>query len=154
LEAIEKPNTFLTVRKLRLVDDRNNEMRTVTQIHTTGWPDKSTPEEANLFHLLGLINNLKSTNEQVPIVVHCSAGIGRTGTFMALYFLSWLLDEQARLLEEQARITLGCLSSARSGISRNSDSALSSPSNNTNSSTKLLLFFPLPRTTLTYNLLS
>lgn len=97
LESVENPNAFLTVRKLRLVDDRNNEMRMVTQIHTTGWPDKSIPDDSNLFHLLGLVNNLKAAEEKAPVVVHCSAGIGRTGTFMSLYFLSWLLEEQTRI---------------------------------------------------------
>lgn len=44
------------------------------------WPDHATPLSADgVVDLAAEINSLPS-----PIVVHCSAGIGRTGGFIAL----------------------------------------------------------------------
>jgi len=51
-----------------------------------GWPDHSVPESANdifpLIHLSDNVNRLFDCTS--PMVVHCSAGIGRTGTFISI----------------------------------------------------------------------
>jgi len=72
-------------------------IRQVTQIQTELWPDLSAPEGPRiLIDLLHRAHNLHkeaSKNSQGrgggPMLVHCSAGVGRTGTFLALYKL-WL----------------------------------------------------------------
>ncbi|XP_060595140.1 receptor-type tyrosine-protein phosphatase kappa-like [Ruditapes philippinarum] len=62
--------------------------RTVTQYHFTAWPDKGVPKYAS--SLVQFTNKVKydSVEQNGPIVVHCSAGVGRTGTFIALDFLT------------------------------------------------------------------
>nr|XP_022302580.1 receptor-type tyrosine-protein phosphatase T-like [Crassostrea virginica] len=69
-----------------------DEVKTVTQYHFTGWPDNSVPEDVT--SLINLRNVVKSNldSSEGPIVVHCSAGIGRTGTFIAL---DYILEEGA-----------------------------------------------------------
>ncbi|KAF3926395.1 hypothetical protein AA313_de0204286 [Arthrobotrys entomopaga] len=51
-----------------------------------GWPDWNVPEGNDSEALLKLIELANSKNEAVdsPLVVHCSAGVGRSGTFIAL----------------------------------------------------------------------
>ncbi|KAK2140048.1 hypothetical protein NP493_6025g00002 [Ridgeia piscesae] len=63
-------------------------MRRIYQLHFTSWPDKGTPQYA--YPLLAFRRKLLSLEplRRGPLVVHCSAGIGRTGTFIAIDILT------------------------------------------------------------------
>ncbi|KAJ7204384.1 protein-tyrosine phosphatase-like protein, partial [Mycena pura] len=58
----------------------------------TAWPDQGVPKREERKHLMAFLHLVDSTNRQgsegadtdPPVVVGCSAGIGRTGTFIAL----------------------------------------------------------------------
>ncbi|XP_071496849.1 receptor-type tyrosine-protein phosphatase alpha-like [Diadema antillarum] len=58
--------------------------RELVQFHYTAWPDMGVPEQPSQ-----LMNFIEVTREgegasKSPIIVHCSAGVGRTGTFITL----------------------------------------------------------------------
>ncbi|XP_072050039.1 receptor-type tyrosine-protein phosphatase U-like [Amphiura filiformis] len=58
--------------------------RRVKQFHFTGWPDMKAPEfAAPVLQLLEHVNEA-NPSEAGPVVVHCSAGVGRTGTFITI----------------------------------------------------------------------
>ncbi|XP_038066629.1 receptor-type tyrosine-protein phosphatase delta-like [Patiria miniata] len=59
------------------------EYRELTQFHYTTWPDMKPPESSPL---LQFVRTVRATDasQHGPIVVHCSAGVGRTGTFITL----------------------------------------------------------------------
>ncbi|NXI34293.1 PTN7 phosphatase, partial [Galbula dea] len=61
------------------------ECRQVKHILFPSWPDQQTPESAKpLLHLVSKVEEtLQAATSPGPIVVHCSAGIGRTGCFIA-----------------------------------------------------------------------
>ncbi|XP_007665796.2 tyrosine-protein phosphatase non-receptor type 7 [Ornithorhynchus anatinus] len=60
------------------------ECRSVTHILFETWPDHQTPESAGpLLHLVAEVESKVGADKVGPIVVHCSAGIGRTGCFIA-----------------------------------------------------------------------
>ncbi|GCB59983.1 hypothetical protein scyTo_0012648, partial [Scyliorhinus torazame] len=61
-----------------------HEIREIRQLHFTGWPDHGVPYHAT--GLLGFVRRVKTKNPAGagPIVVHCSAGAGRTGCFMVI----------------------------------------------------------------------
>ncbi|XP_031413053.1 receptor-type tyrosine-protein phosphatase kappa-like isoform X2 [Meleagris gallopavo] len=62
--------------------------RTVEQFHYMQWPDHEVPRNpAQLLCLVEMVNKSGSESPAGPVLVHCSAGIGRTGTFIALDFL-------------------------------------------------------------------
>ena len=60
--------------------------RNLTHYQFTDWPDHGTPNDCTNFY--NLINTVKLKHTQqnlnTPIVVHCSAGVGRTGTYIAI----------------------------------------------------------------------
>ena len=58
--------------------------REVKHFWYTGWPDHGVPETAApVIQFLRTVRE-HSAGSRSPILVHCSAGIGRTGTFMAI----------------------------------------------------------------------
>uniref|UniRef100_A0A3Q1GRF6 Receptor-type tyrosine-protein phosphatase kappa n=1 Tax=Acanthochromis polyacanthus TaxID=80966 RepID=A0A3Q1GRF6_9TELE len=61
-----------------------HEIREIRQFHFTGWPDHGVPYHAT--GLLGFIRRVKSKTltSAGPMVVHCSAGAGRTGCFIVI----------------------------------------------------------------------
>lgn len=78
------------VRKLRLTID--DETKEIFHYLFNGWPDYGKPEAEDRLALLELTKVSKSVAGDSPRVVHCSAGVGRTGTWIALDFLLQELD--------------------------------------------------------------
>jgi protein tyrosine phosphatase len=84
-------------------------MREITQLHYTGWPDFGAP--AHPSDLLGLVEQCDAVvrasssrrslsepalDEERPVLVHCSAGCGRTGTFCTVDSVLDMLKRQIR----------------------------------------------------------
>ena len=55
-----------------------------TQFHFTAWPDHGVPDYAS--PILGFHRRVKSQHNpsKGPLLVHCSAGVGRTGTYIVI----------------------------------------------------------------------
>ncbi|XP_041417502.1 receptor-type tyrosine-protein phosphatase C isoform X3 [Xenopus laevis] len=71
-------------RKLHINNERERSERDVTHIQFTVWPDHGVPDEPNLLLKLRRRVNALSNFFSGPIIVHCSAGVGRTGTYMSI----------------------------------------------------------------------
>ena len=59
----------------------------VSQLQTIKWADLTAPDDTKILRDLVHQAMELNTSERVPIVVHCSAGVGRTGTFIAVFKL-------------------------------------------------------------------
>ena len=79
-----------TVEKtMKLINTKTSETRTITQLHFQDWPDNGIPESPA--HFVNLVERVRELNTSTaPVVVHCSAGIGRTGTFI---FVNRVIDQ-------------------------------------------------------------
>ena len=85
----EEINEDITIRKCHVLNKTTNEEKVISQIHYGGWPDHETPKDMQTVYgnILFMFNIVDNEIGKSPIVVHCSAGVGRTGTFIALYNL-------------------------------------------------------------------
>nr|XP_022294926.1 receptor-type tyrosine-protein phosphatase kappa-like [Crassostrea virginica] len=77
----ERHFAFQVIRKFTL--SNSEESRVVTQHHYTKWPDHGTPDPLSLVVFHSHVLRTRSDNHEAPTIVHCSAGIGRTGTYIA-----------------------------------------------------------------------
>uniref|UniRef100_A0A671MV91 protein-tyrosine-phosphatase n=1 Tax=Sinocyclocheilus anshuiensis TaxID=1608454 RepID=A0A671MV91_9TELE len=81
---------------LREFNKTTSETRTVRHFHFTAWPDHGVPTGTEeLIQFRGRIRqHVESSFSAGPTIVHCSAGVGRTGTLIALDVLLQQLDKE------------------------------------------------------------
>merc|ERR1719225_408767 len=99
-------------------EEEEEEERQIFHFHFLGWPDHGTPEDPgsvlNFLHDVNL--KQESFDSAGPIIVHCSAGIGRTGTFIVID----MIIDQIRTLGLDCEIdiqrTIQVVRSQRSGL--------------------------------------
>ena len=57
----------------------------VVQFHFVAWPDHGVPDNhALMLNFVRRVRKLHPYSNPCPLLVHCSAGVGRTGTFIVL----------------------------------------------------------------------
>ncbi|XP_078076609.1 receptor-type tyrosine-protein phosphatase eta [Mustelus asterias] len=83
-----------TIRDFTIVKERSKEKRALRQFHFTGWPDHGVPSTTGV--LIEFRNLVRQYIDQYPMsgptVVHCSAGVGRTGTFISIDQMIYQID--------------------------------------------------------------
>ncbi|XP_027890213.1 receptor-type tyrosine-protein phosphatase eta isoform X23 [Xiphophorus couchianus] len=94
----EERESNWVLREFKVKHMKDSEERTVNHFHFTAWPDHGVPQGTEvLIRFRGLVRkHIESEGSKAPTVVHCSAGVGRTGTLIALdVLLQQLQQEQA-----------------------------------------------------------
>ncbi|KAG9266200.1 tyrosine-protein phosphatase non-receptor type 13-like, partial [Astyanax mexicanus] len=76
---------------IRLIE--TNEIQRVTHLNYTGWPDHGTPTQPE--QLLTFISYMRHIHQSGPIITHCSAGIGRSGTLICIDVVLGLISKDA-----------------------------------------------------------
>ena len=80
----------------------NSSEKIITQIHYKGWPDHGVPDIRKEFNsFLYMIQKVDELKGNGPVVTHCSAGVGRTGTFISIYIL--YQEIMAQIKNEQSK---------------------------------------------------
>uniref|UniRef100_H3DKM5 protein-tyrosine-phosphatase n=1 Tax=Tetraodon nigroviridis TaxID=99883 RepID=H3DKM5_TETNG len=84
------PDYFITSINLRQRDSPTS--RTITQYYYPSWPDRGVPREPSSLCAFSehVRQDLEGSPRLGPAVVHCSAGVGRSGTFVTLLWLMQL----------------------------------------------------------------
>ncbi|KAK2150125.1 hypothetical protein LSH36_422g02013 [Paralvinella palmiformis] len=79
----EEDKNFFVIRTLDIEDLQTGQKKRVLQFHYTTWPDFGVPESPEAFlNFLFAVRKAGVLEQSVgPPVIHCSAGIGRSGTF-------------------------------------------------------------------------
>uniref|UniRef100_H3C1Z1 Tyrosine-protein phosphatase non-receptor type 13 n=1 Tax=Tetraodon nigroviridis TaxID=99883 RepID=H3C1Z1_TETNG len=81
------------IRLIEVKDIQTNETQLVTHLNYTGWPDHGTPTQPE--HLLTFISYMRHIHRSGPVITHCSAGIGRSGTLICIDTVLGLISKDA-----------------------------------------------------------
>uniref|UniRef100_A0A3Q3J0X5 protein-tyrosine-phosphatase n=1 Tax=Monopterus albus TaxID=43700 RepID=A0A3Q3J0X5_MONAL len=89
-----------TIREFRITSERGSSYpRLLRHFHYTVWPDHGVPESNQ--SLIQFVRTVRDYVDRSPstgaTIVHCSAGVGRTGTFIALDRVLQQLDSQGTI---------------------------------------------------------
>ena len=99
-----------TIRIFILKKISNKEERKVVQIHYKYWPDHGIPDvrDKKVFENFCEINKKvdEFNDKKNPIIIHCSDGVGRTGTYVSMYLLEKEIDKQIKDKKDEIRINI------------------------------------------------
>uniref|UniRef100_A0A803V2Q9 Tyrosine-protein phosphatase non-receptor type 13 n=1 Tax=Ficedula albicollis TaxID=59894 RepID=A0A803V2Q9_FICAL len=70
------------IRVLELQEIQTGEVRHISHLNFIAWPDHDTPSQPD--DLLTFISYMRHVHNSGPIITHCSAGIGRSGTLICI----------------------------------------------------------------------
>ncbi|XP_041357574.1 receptor-type tyrosine-protein phosphatase T-like [Gigantopelta aegis] len=83
-------------RKLSVSHKESGKSKTFQQLHFIAWPDHGVPNVHDFIEFMWRVRKTKPTLPG-PVLVHCSAGIGRTGTYIALDILMDEMEATGRV---------------------------------------------------------
>ena len=93
IEYKEEKKKDLIIRNITISKDKIS--KNVTQIQYKGWPDHGIPRIEEAYDsFIYMIDFIIKNNNNCPVVTHCSAGVGRTGTFLSIYNLAIEIDKK------------------------------------------------------------
>lgn len=87
----EECNLAYVTRQFTLTHTKLREERSVTHLQYVAWPDHGVPDDPSDF-LLFVSSVRERRKGDEPLMVHCSAGIGRTGVLITMETGLSLLD--------------------------------------------------------------
>nr|XP_006115399.1 tyrosine-protein phosphatase non-receptor type 13 isoform X4 [Pelodiscus sinensis] len=90
LVRLQQLKSFV-IRVLELEDIQTGELRHVSHLNFTAWPDHGTPSQPD--NLLTFISYMRHVHKSGPIITHCSAGIGRSGTLICIDVVLGLISK-------------------------------------------------------------
>ncbi|XP_055785491.1 tyrosine-protein phosphatase non-receptor type 4-like isoform X4 [Salvelinus fontinalis] len=88
----EEGKSAFLVREITLTHLQSEESRPLTQIQYMAWPDHGVPDDyTDFLDFVSLVRRKREGKEE-PVIVHCSAGIGRTGVLITMETAMCLIE--------------------------------------------------------------
>ena len=85
---VKQNNDIFIIKDITVKKSNDQNPRKFAHFQFKEWPDHRTPNIQNVVHNFELLFKfVKLKKEREPAVIHCSAGVGRTGVFLTLYIL-------------------------------------------------------------------
>ncbi|XP_026563783.1 tyrosine-protein phosphatase non-receptor type 4 isoform X2 [Pseudonaja textilis] len=88
----EEGNPAYVFREMTLFNLEKNEDRPLTQIQYVAWPDHGVPDDSSDFLDFVCLVRERRAGKEEPVIVHCSAGIGRTGVLITMETAMCLIE--------------------------------------------------------------
>ncbi|XP_034527469.1 tyrosine-protein phosphatase non-receptor type 13 isoform X12 [Ailuropoda melanoleuca] len=104
------------VRAMALEEIQTGEIRHISHLNFTAWPDHDTPSQPD--DLLTFISYMRHIHRSGPIITHCSAGIGRSGTLICIDVVLGLISQD---LEFDIADLVRCMRLQRHGMVQTED---------------------------------
>lgn len=106
-------NDYL-VRNMYIINRTTGETRTISQFHYLAWPQNKVPESVGSFLEFRRKVHKSYRNLKAPILVHCSDGAGRSGTYTLIDIILERIRKGAKEIDPRA--TLEHLRDQRMGL--------------------------------------
>lgn len=104
IKQVESDMTLYTYKLKHL----NGQTKTVDRLHFTGWQDFGGADSEKLIRIAGYLDQLYHySDKKFCPIVHCRAGVGRTGTLITLTTLyNLLLNEKKEYTDQELKQTI------------------------------------------------
>lgn len=114
----ESATVDYTLREFTVTKEGESDERKVFHYHFQAWPDHGVPSDPGC--VLNFLHDVNKRQEWIedagPVVVHCSAGIGRTGTFIVIDTIINQVKKHGLNCEIDIQRTIQMVRSQRSGM--------------------------------------
>lgn len=100
--------------EIKYLGDENSTTRRVFQYQYLTWPDRDTPCDPKV--VLGFLRDINHRPPRGPMIVHCSAGIGRSGTLIVIDMLIDQLKNRGLTYEIDIQRIVKTVRAQRSGL--------------------------------------
>ena len=100
-------------RKIEIINKKTNERITIKQIQLLCWDDHTALNMDYFNKIRYLIHWIDKNRNNRSVVVHCSAGVGRTGSFISMYILYHEINQQIYNEKKSEYITFSIMNLVR-----------------------------------------
>ena len=96
-----------------LINKKTNERIIITQIQLLCWDDHTALNVDYFNKIIYLIHSIDEYRNNRSVVVHCSAGVGRTGSFISMYILYHEINQQIYIEKKSEAISFSIMNLVR-----------------------------------------